>query len=228
MLVHIPEVLNSELLASFRARLTAAGSAWVSGLATAGRQGAHVKHNQQLDENSALAIELGDIVLRRLERNPMFISAALPERVYPPLFNRYAGGDHFGWHIDNAIRQAPGSGRKLRTDVSATLFLSEPGSYSGGELQIQDTYGLQSVKPVAGDLILYPATSLHQVTPVTAGERLACFFWVHSMVNDDLQRRLLFDLDMTIGRLRAQLGDTAEVLALTNHYHNLLRQWARL
>jgi PKHD-type hydroxylase len=193
---------------------------------TAGHQGIQVKHNQQLAEGSPLAFELGDIVLAALERHPLFISAALPHRIYPPMFNRYQGGMHFGSHVDGSIRLLPGSTEKIRTDLSATLFLASPDSYEGGELLIEDTYGTQTVKLGAGDMILYPATSLHRVNPVIRGARLACIFWVQSMVRDNGQRTMLFDLDNSIQRLAATSADEAARLRLTGLYHNLLRTWA--
>lgn len=226
MLVHVPALLNGDQLAHFRRQLDADNAPWVDGRVTAGHQGIHVKQNQQIAESSALAIELGNTVLAALERHPLFISAALPNRVYPPMFNRYQGGMHFGSHVDGSVRLLPGTGQKIRTDISATLFLASPDSYDGGELLIEDTYGTQTVKLAAGDMILYPASSLHRVNPVTRGTRLACFFWVQSMVRDDGQRRLLFDLDASIQRLVATAADDAAVLQLTGVYHNLLRQWA--
>jgi PKHD-type hydroxylase len=226
MLIRIPALLSAEQAAQIFARLHAADNAWVDGRVTAGFQGEPVKRNQQIDEHSSLARELGDIVLAALERHPRFISAALPERVYPPMFNRYEAGMQFGAHVDGAIRLIPGSGTKLRTDVSATLFLSPKGSYEGGELLIEDTYGTHPVKLDAGDLVLYPATSLHRVAPVTRGVRLASFFWVQSMVADDAKRALLFDLDNAIQRLGATSADEAARTTLIGTYHNLLRMWA--
>ena len=226
MLVHVPALLNGDQLAHFRRQLDADNAPWVDGRVTAGHQGIHVKQNQQITESSALAIELGNTVLAALERHPLFISAALPNRVYPPMFNRYQGGMHFGSHVDGSVRLLPGTGQKIRTDISATLFLASPDSYDGGELLIEDTYGTQTVKLAAGDMILYPASSLHRVNPVTRGTRLACFFWVQSMVRDDGQRRLLFDLDASIQRLVATAADDAAVLQLTGVYHNLIRCWA--
>jgi PKHD-type hydroxylase len=226
MLIHIPQVLNDEQVRFVRARLDAAGDAWVDGRATAGHQGARVKHNQQLNEASPLAHELGDLILAALERHPLFISATLPSIVYPPLFNRYEEGMTFGNHVDGAVRLLPGTGRKIRTDVSATLFLASPDEYDGGELLIDDTYGAQSVKLPAGDMIVYPATSLHRVNPVTRGMRLASFFWVQSMVRDDGDRALLFDLDSAIQRLNASGADEPARIQLTGCYHNLLRKWA--
>lgn len=225
MIVPIPDLLDAAQLRQMRERLRAAD--WVSGLATAGHQGARVKHNRQLAEGSPLARELGDTVLTALERHPLFISAALPARVYPPMFNRYEGGERFGNHVDNALRLLPGSAERLRTDLSATLFLAEPEDYDGGELLIEDVYGTQSVKLPAGHLVLYPSTSLHRVEPVTRGARLACFFWVQSMVRDAGQRALLLDLDTAIQRLAQTDADEAARLQLTGCYHNLLRMWAQ-
>jgi PKHD-type hydroxylase len=226
MLIHIPEILTKAEVAEARARLDE--SNWVDGRATVGYQGAQVKHNRQLPVESELARELGDIMLRRLYNNPVFMSAALPLRIVPPLFNAYSGGEHYGFHVDGAIRMLPGSNLSLRTDVSCTLFLSEPDEYSGGELIVQDTYGSHDVKLPAGDLILYPSTSLHQVAPVTNGERVCSFFWIQSMVRDDWQRNLLYELDCNIQSLRQKVGDAEEILGLTGHYHNLLRQWAQV
>jgi PKHD-type hydroxylase len=224
MLLRIPGVFDAEQVRSARALLATAE--WVDGRQTAGWQGAAVKHNRQLAEGSALARQLGDEVLAALERHPLFISAALPHRVYPPLFNLYEAGMQFGSHVDNAIRLMPGSGLKIRTDISATLFLSEPHEYDGGELHIEDTYGAQQIKLPAGDLIVYPGTSLHRVTPVTRGQRLASFFWTQSLVRDDAQRTLLFDLDSALQRLNGTQGDPSARLNLANCYHNLLRMWS--
>jgi PKHD-type hydroxylase len=228
MLIRIPALLSAERAAQIVARLHAADDAWVDGRVTAGFQGESVKRNQQIDEHSPLARELGDIVLAALERHPRFISAALPARVYPPMFNRYEAGMQFGAHVDGAIRLIPGSGIKLRTDVSATLFLSPKDSYEGGELLIEDTYGTHSVKLDAGDLVLYPATSLHRVAPVTRGVRLASFFWVQSMVADDAKRALLFDLDNAVQRLGATNADETARATLIGTYHNLLRMWSQV
>jgi PKHD-type hydroxylase len=226
MLVHVPALLNSEQLEHFRKQLDVGNAPWVDGRVTAGHQGVHVKQNQQIAEGSSTAIELGNVVLIALERHPLFISAALPHRVYPPMFNRYQGGMHFGSHVDGSVRLMPGTGEKIRTDLSATLFLAAPDSYDGGELLIEDTYGTQTVKLPAGDMILYPASSLHQVNPVTRGTRVACFFWVQSMIRDDGQRTLLFDLDNAIQRLTATNADEAARVRLTGCYHNLLRMWS--
>jgi PKHD-type hydroxylase len=226
MMMHVQKLLDPAQLGAVRAQLQAAGGAWVDGRATAGHQGAQVKHNLQIAENSPVARELAAIVLAALERNALFISAALPKIVYPPMFNRYEGGMTFGSHVDGAVRLLPGTGMKIRTDVSATLFISEPGDYDGGELLIEDSYGVQKVKLPAGDMVLYPAASLHRVTPVTRGARLASFFWVQSMVRDDAQRALLFDLDMAIVRLTRDAPGHDALVSLTGSYHNLLRMWA--
>ena len=225
MIVQIPGVLTPDQVRYMREQLAA--SPWVDGLATAGYQGARVKDNRQIDEAAPLARELGDIVLGALERNPLFISAALPNRVYPPLFNRYEGGMHFGNHVDNAVRLLPGNGAKIRTDISATLFLSSTEEYDGGELLVEDTYGAHAIKLPAGDMVMYPATSLHRVTPVARGARLASFLWIESMVRNDAQRTLLFDLDNAIQRLNASGGDETACAHLTACYHNLLRMWAQ-
>jgi PKHD-type hydroxylase len=224
MLLQIPNVLTPEQVAHGRRLLDAAP--WVDGRVTAGHQSAQVKHNQQLPESCAEARELGAMILTGLERNPLFVSAALPQRVFPPLFNRYPGGEHFGTHVDNAIRQVPGTPHRVRTDLSATLFLSRPEDYEGGELVVEDTYGVHSVKLPAGHLVLYPASSLHHVRPVQRGTRLASFFWVQSMVRDDGERTLLFDLDTAIQRLAAESPDHPSAVQLTGVYHNLLRRWA--
>jgi PKHD-type hydroxylase len=201
---------------------------WIDGRVTAGFQSAVVKDNRQLPENSPAARELGDMIVAALERNPLFITAALPLRVFPPLFNRYEGGASFGAHLDNSIRQIPGTPYRVRTDLSATLFLSAPEEYEGGELVIDDAYGAHAVKLPAGDMVLYPASSLHRVNPVTRGVRLGSFFWVQSMVRDDGQRTLLFDLDMAINKVNQDLPNHGAVVELTNCYHNLLRRFAEL
>jgi PKHD-type hydroxylase len=226
MLIRIPQLLTPPEVAHCRQVLEAAQ--WIDGRATAGEQSAKAKLNLQVPENSPQARELGEVVMRALGRNPTFTSAALPLRVYPPMFNRYDTGMTFRAHVDNAIRHVPGGGR-LRTDVSSTLFLTPPEEYDGGELVIEDTYGTQAVKLEAGDLVLYPATSLHSVTPVTRGSRWASFFWTQSMVKDDGQRRLLYELDNGIRQTRADLPDDHPgVLSLTAAYHNLLRQWVEM
>jgi PKHD-type hydroxylase len=228
MLVQIPDVLNADQVRTIRAALERAGDAWVDGRVTAGHQGAQVKENLQIAQESSVAPELGAIVLAAIERHPLFISAALPHRVYPPMFNRYDGasGMHFGSHVDGALRLVPGTDVKLRTDLSATLFISAPEDYDGGELLIEDVYGMQRVKLAAGSMVLYPGTSLHQVTPVTRGARLASFFWIQSMVRDATQRALLFDLDMAIVRLTRDAAGHASLVPLTGCYHNLLRMWS--
>jgi PKHD-type hydroxylase len=209
------------------ARFRLLASEWVDGLATAGHQGAQVKRNRQLPEGSPVARELGDIILGALERHPLFISAALPARVYPPMFNRYEGGETFGTHVDNALRLIPGTPERLRTDLSATLFLADPADYEGGELLIEDTYGVHSIKLPAGHMVLYASSSLHRVEPVTRGVRLASFFWVQSLVRDEGQRTLLFDLDTSIQRLAQTSADESVRVQLTGCYHNLLRMWSQ-
>ena len=228
MLIRIPNVLSAEQVRLVRSQLDAAGAAWVDGRATAGHQGAQVKHNLQIAEDAPVACELGAIVLAALERHPLFLSAALPALIYPPMFNRYEGaaGMHFGTHVDGAVRLVPGTGMKIRTDISVTLFISPPEEYDGGELQVEDTYGAHSVKLPAGDMVLDPAGSLHRVTPVTRGARVACFFWVQSMVRDDAQRALLFDLDMAVVKLTREASNQESLVSLTGCYHNLLRMWA--
>lgn len=226
MLLHIPEVLTTNQVSEARAKLDAAE--WIDGRVTAGYQSATVKRNRQLPEQHPLTEEIGDVVLTALQRQPLFLSAALPGRVFPPMFNRYEGGETFGSHVDNAIRQVSGSGHRLRTDLSATLFLSEPAEYDGGELLIEDTYGVHSVKLPAGHLVLYPSTSLHHVRPVTRGARVAAFFWVQSMIRSDGDRTLLFDLDSAIQRLARDVPDHPAAVQLTAVYHNLLRRWAEL
>ncbi len=225
MLVVVPAVFSPAETAACRAAIEAAE--WTDGRATAGLQSAPVKDNAQLAEDSAAAREWGARVLDALGAAPLFVAAALPHRTFPPLFNRYAGGQSFGTHIDNAIRPVRGTSVKLRTDLSATLFLSEPDSYDGGALVVETAYGAQAVKLAAGDLVLYPASSLHHVAPVTRGVRLASFFWVQSMIRDDAARALLFDLDQSIQTLATRDGIGApETVRLTGIYHNLVRMWA--
>ena len=226
MIVRIASVLSADELSAIRTRLES--GVWDDGRLTAGFQSAQVKVNLQLPQNDPAALEAGDAVLRALERSPLFVSAALPHHVFPPLFNRYGPGMSFGNHVDNAVRQIPGTPHRLRTDVAATLFLSGPEEYDGGELIVEDTFGTHSVKLAAGDLVVYPASSLHRVAPVTRGVRAAAFFWIQSMVRDDGARTLLFDLDTTIRDLTAQGADRDCVVRLTNCYHNLLRRWAEL
>jgi PKHD-type hydroxylase len=225
MLLQIPDVLSSEQVEQARSLLDSAD--WVDGRVTAGRQSALAKDNLQLPEDHPVARQLGEMILAELQGNPLFISAALPARVFPPLFNRYGGGQSFGNHVDNAIRHAM-TGLRIRTDLSCTLFLAEPEDYDGGELVIEDTYGVQSVKLPAGHMVLYPATSLHHVRPVTRGVRLASFFWLQSMIRDDGQRTLLFDLDTAIQRLSIDVPQHPANVQLTAVYHNLLRQWAEV
>jgi PKHD-type hydroxylase len=226
VLLQIPEVLNAEQVAHARRLLHAAD--WVDGRVTAGRQSAQVKDNLQLPEDHQVARELGDLILTALQNSALFASAALPLRVFPPLFNLYRGGQSFGNHVDNAVRQIAGTPLRLRTDLSATLFLAEPQEYDGGELIVEDTYGVHEVKLPAGHMVLYPASSLHRVQPVTRGARLASFFWVQSMVRDDAARTVLFDLDTSIQRLSADVPDHPSVVQLTAIYHNLVRRWADL
>lgn len=226
MLLHVPEVLTTDEVQRARTRLDAAE--WVDGRVTAGHQSARAKDNEQIAEGHPAAREVGELILGALGRNPLFRSAALPLHVFPPLFNRYSGGQAFGSHVDNAVRRVAGTASQLRTDVSATLFLTEPGEYDGGELVVEDTYGVQAVKLPAGSMVLYPATSLHHVRPVTRGARVSSFFWIQSMVRDDGQRTLLFDLDLAIQRLGADTPDHPSVVQLTGVYHNLLRRWAEL
>ena len=224
MIVEIPSLLNAEELAKVRALL--ARAAWGDGRMTAGTQSAQVKRNQQVPESAPELAPARAIVHAALERNALFFSAALPARVVPPLFNRYGEGMGFGAHIDNAMRSIPGSADRVRTDLSVTLFLSDPDSYDGGELVIEDVFGEKHVKLAAGSMILYPGTSLHRVEPITRGERLASFFWVQSMIRGQDARRTLFDMDVAIASLRGKYGDTAELVSLTGVYHNLLRRWA--
>jgi PKHD-type hydroxylase len=224
MLLHIPNVLTAEQVTDARRDLDAAE--WVDGAVTAGHQSARAKHNRQVPEGHPTARRLGDLILAALERSPLFMAAALPLKVFPPLFNLYSGGESFGVHVDNAIRQVPGTPHRVRTDLSATLFLSDPEDYDGGELTVEDTYGVHMVKLPAGDLVLYPSTSLHQVRPVTRGARIASFFWIQSMVRDDGQRTMLFDLDTAIQKIGADVPDHPGVVQLTGLYHNLLRHWA--
>ncbi|MFZ6800462.1 Fe2+-dependent dioxygenase [Undibacterium sp. Di24W] len=228
MMLHIPAVLSIEEVNYLRSRLEAAD--WVDGKQTVGAQGAQVKQNRQLPEHAEVSIELGEIVLAAVKKHPLFFSASLPLRIVPPLFNAYAGGEYYGLHVDGSVRQLPNAGdsagHQLRTDVSSTLFLCDPHEYDGGELEVVDTYGTHEVKLPAGDLILYPSTSLHQVRPVTRGVRVCSFFWTQSMIRDDARRRMLFEMDQNIQILRGLLGDSAEVLSLTGQYHNLVRMWA--
>jgi PKHD-type hydroxylase len=224
MLLSVPDVLTAEQV--LHARLLFSQAEWVDGRATAGHQSSRVKDNMQLPEGSPVARELGAMVLSALEKNALFLSAALPSRVFPPLFNRYEGGQAFGTHVDNAIRQITGTPHRIRTDLSATLFFTGPDEYDGGDLVVEDTYGTHNVKLPAGHLILYPSTSLHHVRPVTRGARIASFFWIQSMIRDDGERTLLFDLDVAIQRLNGERGDHPSAVQLTGVYHNLVRRWA--
>ncbi|AXK39069.1 Fe2+-dependent dioxygenase [Crenobacter cavernae] len=226
MLLHIPDVLTPEELARGRALLEKAQ--WADGRITAGSQSAQVKRNRQLPQDAPESQELAKMVDAAVRRSGLFFSAALPKTIFPPLFNRYQGGMDFGNHVDNAVRADPFTGAWVRTDVSCTLFFTGPDEYDGGELVVEDSYGLHKVKLPAGDMVLYPSTSLHRVAPVTQGARVASFFWVQSMVRDDGKRSLLFDMDMAIASLRDKHGDTEELIALTATYHNLLRQWAEV
>lgn len=226
MLITIPNILNAEEVAQVRAKLNTAS--WVDGKVTAGYQAQRVKDNEQLAEASPLALELADVVLKGLARSPVFMSAALPLRVFPPMFNRYRGGGRFGTHVDTAIRSVVPSGQRIRTDVSATLFLTPPEEYEGGELIVEDSYGAHSVKLPPGHTVLYPATSLHRVEPVTRGERVSSFFWIQSMIRTDADRTMLFDLDQTIQKLAVELPGSPLGVNLTGIYHNLLRRWAEM
>ena len=225
MLICIPEVLTKEQVAHCRKVMDMAE--WVDGRVTAGAQSGSVKHNNQLPEGSPASNQLGDMVIEALSRTPLFISAAIPLKIFPPLFNRYDVGQHFGTHVDGAIRAVPGTTVRIRTDLSVTLFLAEPEEYDGGELTVEDNYGTHEVKLPAGDMVLYPSTSLHHVKPVTRGARVASFFWLQSMVREDGARSLLFDLDQTIQQLSAERGiEDPACVRLTGIYHNLIRYWA--
>lgn len=226
MLLHVPQVLTKEQVAAAVRRLD--GAPWTDGRVTAGAQSARAKQNLQLPEDAPQAREIGDVILAALQRSALFMSAALPLKVFPPLFNRYAGGHAFGSHVDNAIRQVPGTPHRVRTDLSATLFFIDPDGYEGGELVVEDTYGTHRVKLPAGDMVLYPSTSLHHVTPVTSGARVCSFFWIQSLVRDDGRRTLLFDMDTAIQRLARDVPDHPSTVQLTGVYHNLLRQWGEL
>ena len=225
MLLKIPQILDAAGVA--RARKLLAAAPWGHGRSTAGPQAAQVKNNEQLQAGSEQHRELQALVLQALEKHPLFFSATLPKRVLPPLFNRYSGATNaYGSHVDQAVRYLPGGTQRVRTDISCTLFLSDPADYDGGELVVDTTFGEQRVKLAAGDLVVYPGTSVHRVEPVTRGERLASFFWIESMVRADEQRRLLYEMDMSLMKLRGELGETAELVQLTGTYHNLLRLWA--
>lgn len=226
MLLPIANVLSKEQTAECRRLLDA--SEWIDGSVTAGHQSKLAKDNLQLAENDPAALQMGELIVSELQNNPLFVSAALPLKVFPPLFNRYEGGQNFGTHVDNAIRRSRVTGEQMRTDLSATLFFSEPDEYDGGELVVEDTYGVQRVKLAAGSMILYPASSLHHVTPVTRGRRIASFFWIQSMIRDDGNRTLLFDLDTSIQRIASEVPNHPSAIQLTGIYHNLLRRWAEV
>lgn len=230
MILQIPDVLSPEQVREIRKKLDAAE--WVDGKVTAGYQSAKAKNNRQVPESHPAAKEAGEVILQALGRNPQFLAGALPVKVFPPLFNQYSGGQAFGTHVDNAIRPIPGTAHRIRTDLSATVFLADPKDYDGGELCVEDVYGVQTVKLPAGHMVLYPATSLHHVKPVTRGARVASFFWIQSMVRDDAKRTILFDLDLGIQRLSRDLPDhpsaAASAIQLTGVYQNLLRQWAEV
>jgi len=226
MLITIPDVLTPQQVVEARQILDQAE--WVDGRVTAGHQSAQAKDNVQIPEGHPAARQLGDMILGALGKNPLFMSAALPLRVFPPLFNKYSGGQSFGTHVDNAIRQIPGTPHRIRTDLSATLFFAGPEEYDGGELCVEDAYGVKKVKLPPGHMVLYPSTSLHHVTPVTRGARICSFFWLQSMIRDDGQRTLLFDLDMGIQRISADHPGHPSAVQLTGVYHNLLRQWAEV
>jgi PKHD-type hydroxylase len=226
MMIHVPKVLTPEQVADCRRLLDAAD--WADGKVTVGEQGALVKKNRQLPELAPVGRQLGETILTALSRNPLFFSAALPLKTVPPLFNRYEGGEHYGTHIDGAVRAVPGSSHFIRTDVSSTLFLTDPADYDGGELTVFDTFGAHQVKLPAGDLILYTSGSPHRVNPVTRGARVSSFFWTQSMVADPQQRETLYQLDQTIQKIRGKHGETDETVALAGHYHNLLRMWSEI
>ena len=226
MLLHVPEVFSRDEVRRIRQALEQAQ--WLDGKVTAGYQSAQAKHNLQLAEDDPLAREIAAAMLERLWRHPLFMSAALPNKVFPPLFNCYTAGGSFGYHVDNAVRQVRNSAERVRTDLSSTLFFSDPDEYDGGELVIQDTYGSQRVKLPAGDLVLYPSTSIHKVEPVTRGARIASFFWTQSLVREDSQRALLFDMDQAIQSLTRDVPEHPALVQLTGNYHNLLRRWVEV
>ncbi len=230
MILHIPDVLTPDQTAEARALLLSAE--WIDGKVTAGFQSAQAKDNMQLPVQHPVALQVGDMILKALYANPLFVSAALPLQILPPMFNRYSIGQQFKTHVDNAIRSVPGTGHRIRTDLSCTLFFEEPDDYDGGELVIEDTYGAKSVKLPAGHLVLYPSTSLHHVTPIMRGSRLCSFFWLQSLIRSDEQRSILFDLDLAIQRLGRDLPTQPSAaqssIQLTGVYHNLLRQWAEM
>ncbi|HEX5372539.1 MAG TPA: Fe2+-dependent dioxygenase [Aquabacterium sp.] len=225
MLLHIPQVLTPEELRTVRATIDA--GTWIDGKRTAGTQAVQAKNNEQLSQTSEEARATQAVITRALNRNATFFSAALPKRLYPPQFNRYGGdSNHYGNHVDGAVMYVKGTGERVRSDVSCTLFLADPADYDGGELVIEDTYGNPRIKLAAGDMVLYPSTSVHRVEPVTRGQRLASFFWVESMVRSDEQRRLLYEMDMALLQLRNEHGETDSAVRLSGTYHNLLRMWA--
>lgn len=227
MLIVIEDLLSTSQVTHCRDLLTRAQ--WVDGKVTAGAQSGSAKQNQQIPEGSPEAAQLGEIILEALAQNPQFVSAALPQRIFPPLFNKYEGGEHFGTHVDNAIRAIPGTVQRIRTDLSCTVFFADPEEYDGGELVIEGQYGAQEVKLPAGSMVLYPSTSLHHVTPVTRGARVSSFFWMQSMIRDNERRTMLYDMDQTIQSLALERGlQDAHVVRLTGIYHNLVRQWAEL
>ena len=225
-MLSIPGVLSVEQVVKAREMLDAAE--WVDGRVTAGHQSARTKDNVQLPEGHPIAVAVGEMILTALAQSALFMSAALPLRVFPPLFNRYSGGQSFGTHVDNAIRQDPRTGGRIRTDLSATLFLEGPEEYDGGELSVEDSYGVHRVKLAAGSMVLYPATSLHHVTPVTRGARVSSFFWLQSMIRSHGDRTLLFDMDQAIQRVERESPGSAAAVQLTGVYHNLLRRWAEM
>lgn len=224
MLIEIPALLSASEVET--TVVTLLDQPWVDGKVTAGQRSAMAKNNRQLSEESPVALRIGEQILARLSDNALFMSAALPKRIYPPLFNRYSGGEAFDWHIDNAIRGIKGVRERVRTDISATLFLADPASYDGGELVIRDTFGEHAVKLPAGHLLIYPGSSLHKINPVTRGERIASFFWIESLVREDSQRQLLLDMDVAIQTLSAQDAAPHALLQLSGAYHNLLRRWS--
>jgi PKHD-type hydroxylase len=227
VLICVPEVLSRDEVAAFRQVMDA--TEWEDGRSTAGAQSSLVKRNEQLPPHGEAAIRLGEHVIKAIMANPLFVSAAIPLQIFPPLFNRYGEGHHFGVHVDNAVRGDHRTGLRIRTDLSVTLFLADPDEYDGGELVVEDYYGSHEVKLPAGHLVLYPSTSLHMVTPVTRGTRVASFFWLQSMVRDSHARSLIFDLDMAIQQLVERLGrDDPETVKLTGIYHNLIRYWAEV
>jgi PKHD-type hydroxylase len=226
MLIKIPDVLTPEQVQEARKKLDEAE--WVDGNVTSGHQARQAKDNMQIPEGHPAHRELGEMILAALGKSPLFMAAALPLHVFPPLFNRYTGGQNFKTHVDNSIRQVPGSRQRIRTDLSATLFFRNPDEYDGGELCVEDTYGVHRIKLPAGHMVLYPSTSLHHVTPVTRGARVCSFFWLQSMIRDDGQRSLLFDLDLGIQRLNQDHPEHPSAVSLTGVYHNLLRQWAEM